>query len=136
MGETAELRQHERRPLRLWQLADVCEQRSEFRSPLNLVGELDRGSKLVESANAPRPGLEHRHAAVACNCVQPRLQAVRPDTVPALKVRPSAGERLLKGFFGIVGRAEDVPAHREDAAGVALVGDLERGLVPAPDLLR
>ena len=44
-------------------------------------------------------------------------------------------EGLLERVLGLVARAEHVAAEGEDAGVVAVVEHLERGLVPAPELL-
>jgi hypothetical protein len=79
---------------------------------------------------------QHGYAAVSRHGVQPRLEQYRRGTIRALQVRPCGRERLLERILGLVSRAEDVAAHREQSACVALVGGLEGSLVSPPHLPR
>jgi hypothetical protein len=72
---------------------------------------------LVLERDLLAPRAHDRHAAVARDGVQPRLQ--RSDLVARAQAAIGGQERVLHGILGLLARAEHVPAEREQLAVIA-----------------
>jgi len=72
------------------------------------------------------PDPEQGQAAVARDREQPRAQRV--GRVPARERAKGGREGVLRRVLGLLDRAEEVPAEREDGAMVAVVDRLEDAL--------
>jgi hypothetical protein len=71
--EVAELAEHERRALLLWQALEVDEQLAQVRAPLDLLVEADR-RELRELGGLLAASAQDRQAAVARDRVEPGLE--------------------------------------------------------------
>ena len=78
-------------------------------------------------------GAEHRQAAVARDRVEPGAQMDVLVRGRELAIR--GHERVLDGVLGLLGGAEHVAAEGEDAAVMAVIDGLERGLGAATEQL-
>ena len=134
VGERVHLAQHERGPLRLGQLVDVADQQPELLALVDLVGGARAvlGEVDVHRVDADRlDPAEVVEAAVASDPVQPRPHVDRA-LVGEDRVE-GGGEDLLEDVLGVLARAEQVPAERQQPRVVARHEHLERGRVAAPD---
>ncbi|HZC13893.1 MAG TPA: hypothetical protein VE270_07725 [Thermoleophilaceae bacterium] len=125
--EVASLRKHERGLLTFGEVVEVCEQLPQLATRLDFLGEPRRGD-LLHFLNRRFPaGAQDREAAVARDDVEPRLDLRR--LLIALQGSKSRGKGLLKRVLGVLPRPQDVATECEQPAVVAVVDDLEGGIV-------
>ena len=132
LREAAQLEQHERRALVLGQAPEVADELAQVGAQLDAVGQSVEGWRDVVQRHRDRLARgQHRQAAVAGDRVQPW-----PDRVGDLAgtQRPvGAQEGLLERVLAVFGRPEHVAAEGQQGPVVAVVEDLEGGLVAAGD---
>jgi len=123
----------------LFEAAGTSEERT--RAAVAAMSDADRGALLHDLVESLRrdlrlldhvftPGAEYRQAAVASDRVQPGLEVDLAGVREQVTVRRH--EHVLHGVLGLFGRAEHMPAEREDRREVALVEHLERRSVAGP----
>ena len=132
VGEIVDLAQHERSPLRLWQLADVGEDRPHLLAALHAL-ECPGAVRLVDVHRVlplgDRPP-KVVQAAVPGDAVEPRPHVDGPRVGQHRRVR--VDEDLLEHVLGILRRAQHVPAEGQEARLVAVHESLEGSVVAAP----
>jgi len=74
VGEGLKLREHERRPLDLGEVAKIRQEVAEICSALNVLVEPGRGHLDLAGVLVVAPGAQHAEAAVAGNGVEPGLE--------------------------------------------------------------
>ena len=134
VGQRVHLAQDERRPLGLGEPLDVADEHPELLALVDLVGGGRAVLGQVDVHRVDADGLDPAEvveAAVAGDPVQPRPHVDRALVVEDRVER--GGEDLLEHVLGVLARAEQVPAERQQARVVARDEDLKGGRAAPPD---
>ena len=128
MAQIAQLEEHERLALVVGQPPEVGHELPQLSTPPDVGGEpIDAELELVDRHRRLTAGRKHRAAAVARDREQPRPHSVRRP--PRTQRAVSAHEGLLQCVLAVLTVAEHAAADRQQRGVMALVEDLERGLV-------
>jgi len=124
MAQIPQLGQDERAALVLGEAAEVGHELAQVGTPADVVGEaVERRLDRVRRQRVVAACREHRAAAVARDCEQPRPDAVGRSSVTQRAV--GADEGLLQRVLAVLAAAERAPAEDEQRGVMAVVEGLE-----------
>src|SRR5438874_3534617 len=130
MPEVPQLGQDERRALILGEAGEIAEEVAQVGPLLDLGGKPLRVRLNVLERDGLAPRAQHGEAAVAGDREQPGAEG--DGLLGSGELGVGRDERLLHGIGRLLGMAEHVATERQQRPVVAVVDDLERGIVTRP----